>query len=371
MVVNLNLPVSISVSPSANPVCMGTTVTFTATPTNGGTTPAYQWKVNGNNAGTDSTCFSFSPQAGDSVWCTLTSNLTCATGNPAVSNKITMVDAPGPVVTFTRCFDSLTTINAKPIQLKGGLPLGGIYSGAGVNSTTGVFNPSLAGTGIKIITYSYTNVSLCSASSAKTITVQPAPLFTCGNNLTDIRDGKVYPTIQVGSKCWMGANLNYGTWIHSSTHQRDNCITEKYCPHDQQANCQLGTAAYQWDELIQYGITAAPEYQGVCPPGWHIPSAADFQALIDANQGNSLAGTFLTDLYLIPRGFEALFQGMAYLNTTWAFTSSDTPEGTLFWTSTPGSSNKIITRGVNNRNQSVSLYESSKANALPVRCIRD
>jgi uncharacterized protein (TIGR02145 family) len=169
----------------------------------------------------------------------------------------------------------------------------------------------------------------------------------------------------------MGSNLNYGTWIHSSTHQRDNCIPEKYCPNDLAVNCQWGTATYQWDELIQYGITSAPDYQGVCPPGWHIPSAADFQQLIDSWQGSSLAGTFLIDPYLIPRGFEALLQGMAYLNTAWAFTSSDTPAGTLFWTSTPGSNNKIITRGVNSRNQSVSLYESSKANAFAVRCVKD
>jgi len=151
----------------------------------------------------------------------------------------------------------------------------------------------------------------------------------------------------------------------------DNCIPEKYCPGDQQGNCQYGTATYQWDELIQYGITAAPLYQGVCPPGWHIPSASDFQELIDANQGNGLAGSFLTDLYLIPGGFEALLQGLAYLNTAWAFTSSDLPAGTMFWTSTPGSNNRIITRGVNSRNQSVSLYESSKANAFAVRCVRD
>jgi hypothetical protein len=55
-----------------------------------------------------------------------------------------------PVVTFTSCFDTITTTNAKPIKLKGGIPLGGIYSGAGVSS--GYFYPSMAGTGSKVIT---------------------------------------------------------------------------------------------------------------------------------------------------------------------------------------------------------------------------
>ncbi len=372
MTVDPLLPVSVSITASSNPVCSGTPVTFTATPANGGTTPSYQWMVNGSNAGTNSPVFTYTPSPGDLVICILTSSIEeCITNNPATSNMITMVETEAPQVSFTRCFDSVTTIDAVPIHLKGGIPLGGTYSGPGVNPTTGVFTPSAAGAGMKTITYSYTNVHSCTAVSSITVVVQTPSPFTCGETLTDIRDGNVYRTLQVGSKCWMGSNLNYGSWIPSSGHQRDNCIAEKYCPGDQQANCQGGAATYQWEELIQYGMTAGVDHQGLCPAGWHIPSAADYQELIDANQGNSLAGTFLTDLYLVPRGFEALLQGMAYMNTAWAFTSGELPAGTLLWTSSPGSGNKIVTRGMNNRNQSVSQYESSRANAFAARCVRD
>ena len=65
MTVNALLPVSVSVSPSANPVCAGTSVNFTAIPTNGGTTPAYQWKVNGANAGANIPVYTYTPANGD------------------------------------------------------------------------------------------------------------------------------------------------------------------------------------------------------------------------------------------------------------------------------------------------------------------
>jgi hypothetical protein len=47
-------PVSITIVVDQNSVCDGTAVNFTSTAINGGTSPVYQWKVNGNQAGNNS-----------------------------------------------------------------------------------------------------------------------------------------------------------------------------------------------------------------------------------------------------------------------------------------------------------------------------
>jgi hypothetical protein len=110
--------VSVSVVASENPVPTGTPVSFTATAVNGGTTPAYQWKVNGLNAGTNSTTFTYVPLNGDQVACILTSNAYCVSGNPAAASVTMQVDGISPSVIVTgiveagtdRCYNATQTL---------------------------------------------------------------------------------------------------------------------------------------------------------------------------------------------------------------------------------------------------------------------
>jgi PKD repeat protein len=82
---------AISITATRTNPCVGEAVTFTATPNNGGTLPNYQWKVNGSNAGTNSTTFTSSTlNNGDMVTCVLTPGTGCYTSPTASSNSITM-----------------------------------------------------------------------------------------------------------------------------------------------------------------------------------------------------------------------------------------------------------------------------------------
>jgi uncharacterized delta-60 repeat protein len=67
MTVSPYLTPSVIINSSTTQICTGAPLTFTATPTNGGTTPVYQWKVNGTNAGTNSPTFTSSSLVNNDV----------------------------------------------------------------------------------------------------------------------------------------------------------------------------------------------------------------------------------------------------------------------------------------------------------------
>ena len=131
--VNPLLPVSVTVVPSANPVCAGTSVTFTATPVNGGAGPVYQWQVNGINAGTNSNTYAYIPVNNDVVTVILTSNAVCPTGNPATS---------APVMMTVTANNTVTAGVVTPICINTALPAGITHTTTGA---TGIANDGVSG----------------------------------------------------------------------------------------------------------------------------------------------------------------------------------------------------------------------------------
>ncbi|NOU47176.1 MAG: T9SS type A sorting domain-containing protein [Bacteroidales bacterium] len=171
LVVSPSLPANPAVSVLADDenVCAGTTVTFTATPAEGGDTPAYQWFVNDVASENNQAVFAFVPSNNDKVKVVMTSSLECVTNNPATSNEITVQVTNTPEVSWTTFAYDNICINWEPVALSGAMPAGGIYSGNGVTNT--MFDPVAAGTGTHEISYVYTDANNCSNVTSRIITV--------------------------------------------------------------------------------------------------------------------------------------------------------------------------------------------------------
>lgn len=86
------------------------------------------------------------------------------------------------------------------------------------------------------------------------------------------KDGNKYDTVQIGSQCWMNANLAVGKLTISS--QTDNNIAEKNCyKGDGDPDCP---GLYIWNELMNHGGGGS-----LCPAGWHVPTVDEWKLLIN------------------------------------------------------------------------------------------
>jgi hypothetical protein len=94
--------VSIGAIPGTT-VCTGTTVAVTATPVNGGSSPSYQWAVNGVAipGATNASWGPYTPVGGDVVSIMMTSSALCASPTTASTSVTMTVDVPAVTATST------------------------------------------------------------------------------------------------------------------------------------------------------------------------------------------------------------------------------------------------------------------------------
>jgi uncharacterized protein (TIGR02145 family) len=83
---------------------------------------------------------------------------------------------------------------------------------------------------------------------------------------TDKRDGKTYRTVVIGGKMWMRENLNYETG-------------ESWCYDKTEFNCGRYGRLYDWKTAMK-----------ACPSGWHLPSNQEWDSLVGAAGGKTVAG---------------------------------------------------------------------------------
>jgi uncharacterized protein (TIGR02145 family) len=103
--------------------------------------------------------------------------------------------------------------------------------------------------------------------------------------LVDERDGQSYRVFCFKDKTWMAQNLNYVT-------------PGSRCNKDDPDNCATYGRLYSWNEAMNSEAASdkiPSGVRGICPKGWHIPSASEYNELIAFNGKLQTAGIHLRD----------------------------------------------------------------------------
>ncbi|MEC7947620.1 MAG: FISUMP domain-containing protein [Myxococcota bacterium] len=183
----------------------------------------------------------------------------------------------------------------------------------------------------------------------------------CGDPLVDV-DGHSYPTVEIGTQCWMASNLK-------ATHDASGAAISRWC-----CDCSLYGGMYDWSTVMN-GSTADGA-QGICPDGWHVPSDADWftlethiePTLTDPGYigwNETTIGDALSSAG--PYGFDWQTGGFG----TGGSSCNYDYDRVLYWTSTDHSSDEAVSRlfntGFSGSNRDLRL----KGFGFYVRCIQD
>ena len=192
--------------------------------------------------------------------------------------------------------------------------------------------------------------------------------------------GQTYGVVEIAGMCWMSENLNIGTMISGSA--VDNGVIEKYCYQDNAAHCNTYGGLYDWNEMMQY--STGDTVQGICPPGWHVPSEAEWCTMttfVDPTVNCGVSGWTGTDIgyklkstsgwYSNWNGSDAVgFTGLPggvrpspgnYLDmTTYGF----------WWSSQPSSGN-AWNRRISAYDDDMGSFHNGQSYGMSVRCVKD
>lgn len=274
--------VSIALTTGTNPGCAGQTLTFTATPTTGGTAPTYAWYVNNIlQTGATSATFSGVFNNGDQVRSVLTSNSPCASPATASSNTIvishTLITAdvsiaqitPSPSCDGKNVTFSATTVNSGTNPLYqwfvNNAPVG---TPTGPNFTTPLVNNDT----VQVIFIATDPCVTNTTDTSAQIIVSTKPSFkpTLAVNITQGKDpGCLDSLIEfTASTVNMGANVMYdwfvngypvanNTDVYSSTTLVTGDIVQVRA-HQTDGGCYLPDTLFSTPDTMLRSITLDP-----------------------------------------------------------------------------------------------------------------
>lgn len=163
---------SVDISVDKNPICQGEDLEFTAIPTNGGSTPSYEWFIEGVSQGNNSPVFQpiTTVNDGDEIYVQMQSSLSsCDT--PTQSNSIFITVNPTPINTgpMAICVGSTGNLSSN----SGGTWVSNNPGVASVNNS-GLITGIMPGT----VTFTFTSASGGCLATTNAITVNALPVLT-------------------------------------------------------------------------------------------------------------------------------------------------------------------------------------------------
>ena len=302
--------------------------------------------------------------------------------------------------------DSVTLVNGDVVTT--------IAAAAAVLATLGEDNATLYAQCVKGVWTSSTEIDnflgkvKCTTANKNKTTVVGSYEPKCDgtkwvNYLRDARDKQLYKLAKIGDQWWMAQNLNYryvGIGFESNYPLANHDDSTSWY-YEGQPSSTYGRL-YTWSAAMdsagkvdkknmvatnvedRFGcgqfVKCVPNtpHRGICPSGWHVPTVAEFETLVDAVGGLSKAGYYLkSDHDWVDGGIDSY--GFSLFPTGYrGQTSSGEKEYyglgiiTVLW-----SSEEIGTTSVNGlrilNEDKVEFADSYKKNqnALSLRCLRD
>ncbi len=196
------------------------------------------------------------------------------------------------------------------------------------------------------------------------------------NTFTDMRDGKIYKTVTIGTQTWMAENLQTTTYQNGDQIPNVNDATwpditnGAYCWYNNDiTNKDTYGPLYNW--------FAVADSRKIAPQGWHVPTETEWTTLATFLGGESTSGGKMKEVgtmhWFNPNtgadnscGFTALpggictgtFSGLGYDGYWWSSTEINSGTADLLYLEYNSS---IILSHIN----------TLKAVGLSIRCVRD
>jgi uncharacterized protein (TIGR02145 family) len=106
---------------------------------------------------------------------------------------------------------------------------------------------------------------------------------------TDTRDQKTYKAVRIGGQIWMMENLAYLPKVSSSAETKGIWVYDYFGTNVQEAKAMPSYKTYgclyEWTTAVSDSFGNGRD---ICPPGWHLPSDAEF-TLLELTLGMGIA----------------------------------------------------------------------------------